>query len=104
MLLFAIRYVLLNRSKLDIANHMACFVTSIMFFFYRSNYVPVPITLRRQHIYSSFTGLVPVFGSIFRAPSLTEDQGSGVIRKEEGTSLERDMLVGPHGGCVWGKG
>jgi hypothetical protein len=58
VLLFSIRNVLLNRNRFDLAIHMAGFVTSKLVFFYTTNFLSRPV--RRQHIFSSFTGLVPV--------------------------------------------
>ncbi len=58
MLLFAIRYVTLNINKLDFDKNKACFVASMVVSLYTPNYLAH--VLRRQQIYSSFTGHVCV--------------------------------------------
>ncbi len=63
-------YVLLNINRLEFDKHMACFVTSKMVSLYTTTFLTCECELRRQHIYSSFTGLAPVLWFFSRAPSL----------------------------------
>jgi hypothetical protein len=77
MLLFTIRYVILNINRLEFDKHMACFVTSTRVPLYTTTFLRCE--LRRQHISSSLMGLAPVLCYFSRAPSLIKRLGTSLV-------------------------